>query len=225
MTSQGSKSIKVYPTFTYACGPKMAIVFIVLHGLNIMLFFQLASTYLSAAFQQEHMMIFAGIVSLLAFVALEMVCSILFIKKISKPLIFADDYILIPPWALHSLATRKHQHSLKLSLNEVNHINIRLVDPLGLLQRYLPRIVPIPMLVYLKTERGVTGLKLNHVGNFEPVYEWLNNMKPHMAISNNGVSFSLREFCAGFDDISKVCFGTSLFFATAMPLMLWVFTP
>ncbi|MEO3865227.1 hypothetical protein [Rheinheimera fenheensis] len=229
MSLKDRKVRKVYPTFTFACGPKSAVFFILIHTATIMLLFQYGLVSIPNAYAEIGLerfsdidkLIFAGLTSLVGYMLLEFLLTVVFIKKISKPLVLTNDYLIIPDWAIRHSNIGKTKQSLRIAVDDISNISTRFseVSKLPLLRL----VTPFPMLLTLNMGSSKVTLDLKHAGFFQPIHSWLKNIRvpvdrrastqqPHLKRSN-------------FNSVTLACLGLSLMMAFVMPLVLWTFSP
>lgn len=220
---------KVYPTFTFACGPKSAVLFILAHAATIMLLFQYGLAYLPneyaeiglKRFSDIDKLIFAGLTSLVGYMILELFLTILFIKKISKPLVLSNDYLIIPEWAIRNSNVGKTKQSLRIAVDDISDISTRFshVSKLPLLRF----ATPFQMLLTLNMGSRKVTLDLKHAGFFQPIHKWLKNMRVPVDKSTSSQQTNLKR--RNLNSVTLACICLSLMMAFVMPLILWTFSP
>lgn len=229
MSLKDRKVRKVYPTFTFACGPKSAVFFILIHTATIMLLFQYGLAYLPNAyaeigverFSEIDKLMFAGLASLVGYMLLEFFLTVLFIKKISKPLVLTNDYLIIPEWAIRNSNVGKTKQSLRIAVDDISDISTRFSDVSKL--PLLRLAAPFPMLLTLNMGTSKVTLDLKHAGFFQPIHSWLKNIRLPVDRSASNQQSHLNR--GNFNSVTLACIGLSLMMAFVMPLVLWTFSP
>ncbi|MDP2714342.1 hypothetical protein [Rheinheimera sp.] len=229
MAPKDSKVRKVYPTFTFACGPKSAVLFILLHTATIILLFQYGLVYFPneyveiglKRFSDIDKLIFAGLASLFGYLLLELLLTVLFIKKLSKPLILGSDYLIIPKWAIRNSTIGKTKQSLRIAVDDISDIETRFSDASKV--PFLRHLIPHPMLLTLAMGTSSVTLDLKHVGVFQPINGWLKLIKVPMGRGASNLQPHLKH--ASFNSVILACVSLSLMVAFVMPLLLWSFSP
>jgi len=223
------KSVKVYPTFSYACGPKSAALFIFFHSIIIMLLFHFGL----ASFQNKHAeigltfisdtdkLMFAGLASLISYALTELLLTTIFIKKLSKPLVITQNVLIIPKWAIRYSASYKSKQSLRIVVNEITGIKTRFFDTSKI--PFLRQAIPLPMTVQLGMGTNSITLDLKHVGFFKPINDWLKSVDVPILSSETKVLPDVSY--VSFNVVFWACCSLSLVVAFVMPLLLWLFSP
>ncbi|MBZ9613470.1 hypothetical protein [Rheinheimera maricola] len=229
MSLKEHKVRKVYPKFTCACGPKSAVLFILVHTAIIMLLFQYGLIYFPdeyveiglKRFSDIDKLIFAGLASLLGYVLLELLLTVFFIKKISKPLVLTNDYLIIPEWAIRNSAVGRTKQRLRIAVDDISDIKTRFSDASKL--PLLRHVMPAPMLLTLAMGDSSVTLDLKHVGFFAPIHGWLKNISVPVDVSASNKEPHLKR--GNFNSVTLACVSLSLMMAFFMPLLLWSFSP
>ncbi|WP_166838520.1 hypothetical protein [Rheinheimera pleomorphica] len=229
MSLKDQKVRKVYPTFTIACGPKSAVLFILAHAATLMLLFKYGLVYFPNAYAEIGLerfsdidkLIFAGLTSLVGYMLLEFLFTVVFIKKISKPLVLSNDYLIIPSWAIRNSNVGKTKQSLRIAIDDISNISTRLshISKLPLLRF----ATPFQMLLTLNMGTSKVTLDLKHAGFFQPIHSWLKNIRVPVDRSASSQQPHLNR--GNFNSVALACIGLSLMMAFVMPLVLWTFSP
>lgn len=220
---------KIYPTFTFSCGPKSAVFFILAHTATIMLLFQYGLAHLPneyaaiglQRFSDSDKLIFAGLTSLIGYMLLEFFLTVLFTKKISKPLVLSNDYLIIPEWAIRNSNVGKTKQSLRIAVEDISDISTRFSDVSKL--PLLRLALPFPMLLTLNMGTSKITLDLKHAVFFQPVHKWLKNIG--VPVGRSAASQQTYVKLGNLNSVTLACIGLSLMMAFVMPLALWTFNP
>ncbi|WP_097110765.1 hypothetical protein [Arsukibacterium tuosuense] len=223
------KTVRVYPTFSFACGAKSAAMLIFFHCAIIMLLFHYGLANLQhkhaeiglVLFSDTNKLMFAGLASLVSYALTELLLTTIFIKKLSKPLVITKDVLIIPKWAIKYSASYKSKQSLRVVVNEITGIKTRFFDTSKI--PILRQAIPLPMTVQLAMGTSSITLDLKHVGFFKPINNWLKSVD--VPILNSETKVLPDVSYVSFNGVFWSCCSLSLIVAFVMPLLLWVFSP
>ncbi|WP_273024241.1 hypothetical protein [Rheinheimera sp.] len=215
------KAMKVYPTFAYACGPKTAVFIILLHTAGLITFFETATYFLAPAIPQSALMMLASLASLILYAFIDVIAAVLLIKRLSKPIILHEDFLLFPPWTLESNVQFKPRQSLKIDTTDIECIKAHIWD-----MRKIPifrRSTPIAISLFINTSCRQFFINLKHTGNQTPLDNWLKDNKAlNITIEKKLLPTS---DLINFTGVTKTCFGLSFCFGAVMPALQWLLVP
>lgn len=215
------KAMKVYPTFAYACGPKAAVFIILLHTAGLITFFETATYFLAPAFPQSALMMLASLASLIFYAFIDVVAAALLIKRLSKPIILDEDFLLFPPWSLESQVRRKPRQSLRINTADIKSMTVQLWDVKRLPFGRISMSLPMSLSIHTSTEQIFINLK--HVGDIHPLNNWLQKEDKIQTVIESKLLPTQETI--NVTGVTKTCFGLSFCFGAVMPALLWLLTP
>lgn len=229
MLFKDNKTIRVYPTFTYACGPKGAAFFILLHGAIIVMSLHFGLLYVQEMRSEIGILIYSntrilmtvGLASLASFAFIELLLTFFFMTKLSKPIILTREFLIIPKWVIKHQVGGKFKQSLRVNVNEIVDITTRFTDTSTI--PILRQAIPLPTRLTITMINSSVTLELMHVGCLSPINNWLRTM--NVAVVRTEINLFSQLKYINFNGVTLACLSLSLMVAFVMPLLLWYFSP